>query len=60
MLVPARCFKELAIDFISPLTKSKGYNMLLVIIDYLINYVCIESIKNNCIAKEIAELMYYS
>jgi hypothetical protein len=60
MPVPARRFEELAIDFISPLTKSKGFNMLLVMIDCLTNYVRIESTKNNCTAKEIAELMYYS
>jgi hypothetical protein len=60
MLVFTRYFKELAIDFISSLTKSKGYNILLVIIDYLTNYIYIELIKNNYIAKEIAELIYYS
>jgi hypothetical protein len=60
MLVSTRYFKELAIDFISSLIKSKEYNILLVIIDYLTNYIYIELIKNNYIAKEIAELIYYS
>jgi hypothetical protein len=60
ILVPARRFEELAIDFVGPLTKSKGFNMLLVMTDRLTNYVRIEPTKNNCTAKEIAELMYYS
>jgi hypothetical protein len=60
MLVSTRRFEELAIDFVSSLIKSKEYNILLVIIDYLTNYIYIELIKNNYIAKEIAELIYYS
>ena len=60
MLILARCFEEIAIDFVSSLTRFKEFNMLLVITDYLTNYVRIELIKNNCTAKETAELMYYS
>jgi hypothetical protein len=60
MLVPARRFEELAINFVSSLTKSKGFNILLVMTDRLTNYVRIELTKNNCTAREVAELMYYS
>ena len=60
MLILARYFKEIAIDFVSSLTRSKRFNMLLVITNYLTNYVYIELIKNNCTIKETTELIYYS
>jgi Reverse transcriptase (RNA-dependent DNA polymerase)/RNase H-like domain found in reverse transcriptase/Integrase zinc binding domain/Retroviral aspartyl protease len=42
MPIPHDRFSEIAIDFVSPLPKSKGFDMLAVITDRLTNYVRIE------------------
>ena len=60
MLILTRYFKEIAIDFISSLTRSKRFNILLVITNRLTNYVYIELIKNNYTIKKTTELIYYS
>jgi hypothetical protein len=42
MPIPPERFSEITIDFVGPLPKSKGYDMILVMTDRLTNYVKIE------------------
>jgi len=58
MLIPDQQFHELAMDFIGPLPKAKGFDTILVMTDRLINYIKIEPIVCTATAPMIATLVY--
>src|SRR5580704_10048423 len=60
MPIPSKRFSEIAMDFVGPLPKSKGYDMILVITDRLTNYVKIEPTYTTATAVQTAELVYKS
>jgi hypothetical protein len=60
MPIPAHRFEEIAIDFVGPLPRCKGFNSIIVMTDRLTNYVRIEPVHNTDSAKDIAEVMYRS
>jgi hypothetical protein len=60
MPIPHDRFSEIAIDFVGPLPKSKGFDMLAVITDRLTNYVKIEPTYQTATAPDIAELVHRS
>jgi hypothetical protein len=60
MPIPHDRFSEIAINFVGPLPKSKGFNMLAVITDRLTNYVRIEPTHQTATATDIAELIHRS
>ena len=58
--IPENRFAEIAIDFVGPLAKCKGYDTLLVMTDRLTNYVRIEPTYQTATAENVATLMYKS
>ena len=56
--IPHECFTDIAMDFIDPFLKSKGYDTILVIINRLTNYVHIKPIYSTATASDIALLVY--
>ena len=60
MPIPNRRFTELAIDFVGPLPKAKGFDTLLVMTDRLTNYVKIEPTVCTATAPMIADVIYRS
>jgi hypothetical protein len=56
--VPTGRFLEMALDFVSPLPSSKGFDAALVMTDRLTNYCKIEPLKTTAKAHEVAELFY--
>ena len=60
MPIPMQRFTEIAMDFVGPLPKSKGYDMLFVMTDRLTGYVKIEPYYTTATAKDIADLLYRS
>jgi len=60
MPIPPDRFAELAMDFVMPLPKSKGYDGILVMTDRLVNYVKIEPIHTTATAPDIAKIVYES
>jgi hypothetical protein len=60
MPIPPERFSEIAMDFVGPLPKSKGYDMILVMTDRLTNYVKIEPIYKTATARDVADILYQS
>jgi hypothetical protein len=60
MPIPPDRFAELAMDFVMPLPKSRGYDGILVMTDRLVNYVKIEPIHTTATAPDIAKIVYES
>jgi len=60
MPIPQERFSEIAMDFVGPLPKCKGFDMLLVMTDRLTNYVKMEPTKTTATAPDIADLLYRS
>jgi hypothetical protein len=60
MPIPPDRFTELAMDFVMPLPKSRGYDGILVMTDRLVNYVKIEPIHTTATAPDIAKIVYES
>ena len=56
--IPSNRFLEIALDFISPLPKSNGYNCIFIMTDHLTDYVLIESTVTIATAPEIVLLFY--
>jgi hypothetical protein len=51
-------FLEMALDFVAPLPKSKGFDSVLIMTDRLMNYCKIEPLKTTATAQDVAELFY--
>ena len=60
MPIPNERFAELAMDFVGPLPKAKGFDTILVMTDRLTNYVKIEPTTSTATAPMIADLVYRS
>jgi hypothetical protein len=60
MPIPAERFSEIAMDFVGPIPKCKGFDMILVMTDRLTNYIKIEPTTQHATAPDIAELVYRS
>jgi hypothetical protein len=60
MPIPNQRFTELAMDFVGPLPKVKGFDILLVMTDRLMNYIKIELTISTATAPAIADLVYQS
>jgi hypothetical protein len=60
MPIPNQRFTELAMDFVGPLPKVKGFDTILVMTDRLTNYVKIEPTTSSATAPAIADLVYRS
>ena len=60
MPIPDQCFSELAMDFIGPLPKAKGFDTILVMTDHFINYIKIEPTVCTITAPMIVTLVYQS
>ena len=56
--IPEERFSDIAMDFISPLPKSNGFDSVLVITDRLTNYIRIEPTYTTATAPDIASLVY--
>ncbi len=56
--IPHERFSDIAMDFVGPLPKSDGFDMILVITDRLTNYVRIERTYSTATASDIAFLVY--
>ena len=56
--IPNERFSDIAMDFIGPLPKSRGFDTLLVITDRLTDYVMIEPLLGTATAEDIARLVY--
>ena len=56
--IPHERFSDIAMDFVGPIPKSNGYDMILVITDRLTNYVRIEPTHSTATAPDIALLVY--
>jgi hypothetical protein len=56
--IPHERFSDIAMDFVGPLAKSKGHDMILVMTDRLTNYVRIEPTLSTATAQDIASLVY--
>jgi len=56
--VPHERFSDIAMDFVGPLPKSNGYDMILVITDRLTNYVRIEPTHSTATTSDTALLVY--
>ena len=60
MPVPKKRFSEMALDFVGPLRKSKGFDTILVMTDRLTNYVKFEPCYSTAMAVDITNLIYQS
>jgi len=60
MPIPDQWFHKLAMDFVGPLPKAKGFDTILVMTDRLTNYVKIEPTVRTATAPMIATLVYQS
>ena len=60
MPIPEDRFKEMALDFVGPLPKCRGYDMILIMTDRLTNYAKIELTYSTATARDIANLVYQS
>jgi hypothetical protein len=60
MPVPSNRFSEMALDFVGPVPKSNGFDMILGMTDRLINYVKLEPVHTTATAQEIADVVYRS
>jgi len=60
MPIPDQRFHELAMDFVGPLPKAKGFDTILVMTDCLTNYIKIEPTVHTATAPMIATLVYQS
>ena len=58
--VPMARFLEMALDFVTPLPMSKGFDSALVMTDWLTNYCKIEPLKTTATAQDVAELFYHT
>ena len=54
------CFDDISMDFVGPLPKSHGFDMLLVITDRLTGYVKAEPTVQTITAKGVAELFHWT
>jgi hypothetical protein len=54
------CFLEITLDFVVSLSKSKGFDSVLVMTDRLMNYCKIEPLKTIATTQDIAELFYHT
>ena len=48
----------MALNFVAPLPKSKGFDSVLIMTDRLTNYCKIEPLKTTATAQDVAELFY--
>ena len=55
---PIDRFHDISMDFVGPVPKSKGYDMLFVVTDRLTGYVKVEPTLQTATAKDIAELFH--
>jgi len=60
MPIPERRFEELAMDFVAKLTKLKGFDTILLMMDHLTGYVKLEPTHLDATAHDIANLVYFS
>src|SRR5579859_7050602 len=58
MPMPSARFREIAMDFVGPLPRSRSFDSVVVITDRLTNYVKIKPTKTSVTAPEIADLFY--
>ena len=58
--IPANRFMDLALDFVSRLPTSKGFDSILGMTDRLTRYVKLEPLKSTASAREVAEIVYRS
>jgi uncharacterized protein YuzE len=56
--VPTARFLEIALDFVTSLPLSKGFDTALIMTDRLTNYCKIEPLKSTATAQNVAELFY--
>ena len=56
--VPSNRFLEIALDFVSPLPESNGYDCILIMMDRFTDYVLIKPTVTIATAPEIALLFY--
>ena len=60
MPIPELRFDELALDFVSPLASSNGFDTILMMTDRLTDYVKLEPTHSTATAKDIVILVYKS
>jgi hypothetical protein len=57
MLVPSNRFSEMALNFVGPVPKSNGFDMILGMTDRLTNYVKLELVHSTATAQEMADVV---
>jgi hypothetical protein len=60
MPIPSNRFSEMALDFVGPVPKSNGFDMILGMTDRLTNYVKLEPVHSTATAQDIADVVYHS
>ena len=58
--IPEHRFDELALDFIGPVSKSDGFDTVLIMTDRLTDYTKFEPTHSSAMAQDIARLVYSS
>ena len=58
--IPFDYFNDISMDFVGPLPRSHSFDMLLVVINRLTEYVKIEPILQAITAKGVAELFHWT
>jgi hypothetical protein len=60
MPIPEHWFDELALDFVGTIPISNGFDIILMMMDRLIDYIKLEPTHSMATAQDIAELVYIS